>query len=275
MGTSAKIILPFAWKRLLLFALGAALCVLLYLFLLNFPGLGRGGPTAGLVAVLAIAAGTWWLTTRFLRADGMSLSDLGLGAGDSRLAHLGVGFLAGSVLTGLWIGIVTAFANATWHPNPTFRASTLLTTCAFDFFNNVGEELVYRGYAFIRLADRFGPYVTVVATSSLFALLHLQSGVPWLSVLAGVLTSGLVFGAIFARWRSVPLALGFHVATNIVQDASGLRTSAASLFAPAYPPSAADSSTRILVGIALVNVLLAAGILGTSRWPRSLQANER
>ena len=137
------------------------------------------------------------------------------------------------------------------------------------------RPLVYRGYAFVRLADRFGPYVTVVATSSLFALLHLQSGVPWLSVLAGVLTSGLVFGAIFARWRSVPLALGFHVATNIVQDASGLRTSAASLFAPAYPPSAADSSTRILVGIALVNVLLAAGILGTTRWPRSLQANER
>jgi len=90
MVTSAEIILPFAWKRLLLFALGAALCVLLYLFLLNFPGLGRGGPTAGLVAVLAIAAGTWWLTTRFLRADGMSLSDLGLGAGDGRLAHLGV-----------------------------------------------------------------------------------------------------------------------------------------------------------------------------------------
>ena len=85
MGTSAEIILPFAWKRLLLFALGAALCVLLYLFLLNFPGLGRGGPTAGLVAVLAIAAGTWWLTTRVLRADGMSLSDLGLGAGDGLL----------------------------------------------------------------------------------------------------------------------------------------------------------------------------------------------
>jgi membrane protease YdiL (CAAX protease family) len=198
----------------------------------------------------------------------MSLSDLGLGAGDNRLAHLGVGFLAGSVLTGLWIGIVTVFAGATWHPNPAFRVMTLLTVCAFDFFNNVGEELVYRGYAFVKLADRFGPYVTVVATSMVFALLHLQSGIPWLSVVAGVLTSGLIFGAIFARWRSVPLALGFHVATNIVQDASGLRTSAASLFAPAFPPTAADSGTRILVGIALVNVLLVVGILTTARRPR-------
>ena len=108
----------------------------------------------------------------------------------------------------------------------------LLGACAFNFFNNLGEELVYRGYAFVRLADRFGPYFTVVALASLFALLHLQAGLPWVSVLTVVFTSGLVFGAIFARWRSVPLTLGFHVATNVVQALRGCDTSSASLFAP-------------------------------------------
>jgi membrane protease YdiL (CAAX protease family) len=247
------------WKRLLLFAAGAALYVLIYLFLLNFPGLGQRSPTAGLIPVLAIAAGTWWLTLRFLRLDGMASSDLGLGAGDHRLARLGIGFLAGSALTLVWIAIGTLTTGATWHPNPAFRAMTLIGACAFAFFNNVGEELVYRGYAFVRLADRFGPYITAVATSGLFALLHLQAGIPWLSVLAGVFSSGLIFAAIFARWRSLPLALGFHVATNIVQDASGLRTSAASLFAPAFPPTAVGA--RTLAGIALVNLILAACIL--------------
>lgn len=251
----------FSWKRLLWFAVGAAACVLLYLVLLNFPVIGRQCPGAGLVAVLALAASTWWLTLRFLRADRMSLSDLGLGVADGRLAKLGIGFLAGSLLTGLWIGIVSVFTNAMWHTNPAFRPMVFVTTCAFNFFNNVGEELVYRGYAFVRIAERYGAYVTVVATSTLFALLHLQAGIPLLSVIAGVLTSGLVFGAIFARWRSVPLALGFHVATNIVQDASGLRASAASLFIPAYPPAAPDSGTRILAAIALANLLLALGIL--------------
>jgi len=253
--------LPLFWKRLLLFAAGAALCVLIYLFLLNFPGLGQRSATAGLIPVLAIAAGTWWLTLRFLRADGMSLSDLGLGARDHRLTRLGIGFVAGSALTLVWIAIVTLTTGATWHPNPAFRAITLIGACGFAFFNNVGEELVYRGYAFVRLADRFGPYVAALSTSALFALLHLQAGIPWLSVLAGVFSSGLIFAAIFSRWRSVPLALGFHVATNIVQDASGLRTSAASLFAPAYPPTAVDAGTRTLAGIALVNLILAAGIL--------------
>jgi hypothetical protein len=254
---------------LLLFALGAALCVLVYLFLLNFPGLGRQGPAGGLVAGVGIALSTWLLTTRFLRLDGMSRSDLGLGAGDNRLARLGLGFLAGSALTCVWICIVTFFTSATWHPNPAFRAVSLLTVCAFNFFNNVGEELIYRGYAFVRLADRFGPLITVVATSGLFAILHLQGGVPLLSVVAGVLTSGLVFGAIFARWRSVPLALGFHVATNIVQDASGLRTSAASILAPAYSRAAIDSGPHILTGIAVVNVLLAVGIFTIARRPES------
>jgi membrane protease YdiL (CAAX protease family) len=257
------------WTRLLVFTLGAALCVLAYLFLLNFPGLGPRSTTAGVVPVLAIAASTGWLTLRFLRADGMSAAELGLAAADGRFLHLGVGFLAGSALTGVWLGIVTVTAGATWHPNPGFRGAALIGACAFNFLNNVGEELVYRGYAFVRLADRFGPYVTVVATSGLFALLHLQSGIPWLSVVAGVFTSGLVFGAIFARWRSVPLALGFHVATNIVQDISGLRTSTASLLAPAYRETALEAGTRILTGIAVINVLLALVILIMPRRPRS------
>jgi membrane protease YdiL (CAAX protease family) len=257
---------------LLVFALGSALCILLYLFLLNFPGLGLRSSTAGVVPVLALAASTWWLTARFLGADRMSPSELGLSAADHRLMYLAVGFVAGSALTMLWLGIVIVMTGAIWHLNPAFRGMTLLSACAFNFFNNVGEELVYRGYAFVRLADRFGPYVTVVATSSIFALLHLQGGVPWLSVLAGVFTAGLVFGAIFARWRSVPLALGFHVATNILQDASGLRTSSASLFVPAFPPTALDAGTRILAGIALVNVLLAIGILTVTRRPGPLAA---
>ena len=257
------------WKRLLLFAVGSALCVFLYLFLLNFPGLGTRSSTAGVIPVLVLAASTWWLTTRFLRADGMSFSDLGLSGADHGLARLGTGFLAGSVWTLAWFAVVTVTTGATWHPNPTFESMALLGAVAFNFFNNVGEELVYRGYAFVRVADRFDPYVAVFATSGVFALLHLQAGLPWLSVLAGVFTSGLVFGAIFARWRSVPLALGFHVATNVVQDVSGLRTSAASLFAPTFLPTAVDAGTRTLGAISLVNALLAVAILALARGPAS------
>jgi membrane protease YdiL (CAAX protease family) len=140
----------------------------------------------------------------------------------------------------------------------------------FSFLNNVGEEMIYRGYAFVRLADHWGEAITVLVTSSIFALLHLQAGLPWLSVLAGVFTAGLIFGATFARWRSLPLALGLHVATNIVQDATGLRPSAASLIAPEYPASAAATGSTLLAGIAALNLLVAIGILLVGRHSRTV-----
>jgi membrane protease YdiL (CAAX protease family) len=213
---------------------------------------------------MVLATGTAWLTARFLRIDGIAPAALGLAASHRPYSRLGLGFLAGGALTGLWLTIVTVVTGATWHMNPEFSYFVLVGTCAFNFFNNVAEELAYRGYAFLRLVERFGAIPTVLITSVVFALLHLQAGLPWLSVLAGVFTTGLVFGAIFERWRSLPLALGFHVATNIAQDASGLRASAASLLLPTYP-SRAGGGTMILVSIAVLNLLLAACIVLIAR----------
>ncbi len=254
------------WKRLLLFVLCSACCVLLYLFLLNFPPVSRRSRTGGVIPVMVLAASTVWLTVRFLRADGLSAAVLGVGPGDQPVACFGLGFVAGCGLTGLWFGIVTMATGAAWHFNANFSIAALLVAAAFNFFNNVGEELVYRGYLFVRLADVWGAALTVFVTSFAFALLHLQAGIPWLSVFAVVFTSGLVFAAIFDRWRSLPLALGFHVATNVAQDATGLRTSAASLFAPEYPAAAAGSGQAVLAGIAVLNIAVAIGILA---WPRS------
>ena len=247
--------------------MGAALCVLVYLFLLNFPGLGRGSLTAGLTPAVVLAASTAWLTARFLRKDGLAPAALGLTASHRPLSRLVHGILAGGALTGFWLFIVTVATGATWHMNPGFSYLVLVGTCVFNFFNNLAEELVYRGYAFVRLIERLGPTLTVVVTSAVFALLHLQAGLPWLSVLAGVFTTGLVFGAIFERWRSLPLALGFHVATNVAQDASGLRAGAASLFLPTYPSLVSGGGTMILASIAMLNLLLAAGILLVARRP--------
>ena len=253
-----------SWKHPLLFMVGAVGCVLLYLFLLNFPPTSLRSPTAGLIPVIVLAATTSLLTSRALRSDGLSAAILGLGAGRRMTARFAQGLLAGVTITGLWMGIITMATGASWEPNPTFNLGALVLASLFHFFNNVGEELVYRGYLFVRLAASWGAVATVVATSGVFALLHLQAGLPWPSVVAAVLTAGLLFGAIFARWRSLPLALGFHVATNIAQDALGLRLGAASLLRSAYPTGGAGRSSVILASIALLNVTVAIGLLF---WP--------
>ncbi len=262
------------WKRLLLFAFGAAACVIGYLWLLGLSFLGRASPTGGVIPAVALALATFALNVRFLRADGLSPADIGCTLSRRRAAQFGYGFVGGGLLTGAWIGIVVLATGARWHWNPSFRAPVLVLACAFAFFNNAAEELVYRGYAFVRIADRFGPGAAVVSTSLVFALLHLQAGIPWLNVVAGVLTSGLIFAVLFARWRSLPLALGFHLATNVFQEISGLRPGSASMIAPAYPPTSDSIPMRMaLAGTALLNLLVAALLARSWRRaeePRSL-----
>jgi membrane protease YdiL (CAAX protease family) len=211
------------WKRLLLFALGAAACVIGYLWLLGLSFLGLASPTAGVIPALALALATFALSVRFLRADGLSLADIGCTLSRWRAAQFGYGFVGGGLLTGAWIGIVALAMGARWHWNPSFGVPALAFACAFAFFNNAAEELVYRAYAFVRIADRFGNGAAVVSTSLVFALLHLQAGIPWLNVV------------------------------------SGLRPSSASMIAPAYPPMSDSISMRTaLVEAALLNVLVAA-----------------
>ncbi len=160
-----------------------------------------------------------------------------------------------------WVALLAIVTGMRWRPSPDFALATLVVAALFNLFNNIGEELVYRGYLFVRLAERWGAEPTIVVTSAVFALLHLQSGLPWQSVVAVVFTSGLIFGAIFARSGSLPLALGFHVATNVAQDALGIRVTDASIFTPQFVAPNAGSGERVLVAIAVVNILVAVGVL--------------
>jgi membrane protease YdiL (CAAX protease family) len=76
-----------------------------------------------------------------------------------------------------------------------------------------GEEVLFRGYLFERLGRLFGKgpaatVATVIVTSLLFAAAHfVTQGVP--GVEQGLVT-GLVFGAIYAQTRALPLLMIAH-----------------------------------------------------------------
>ena len=155
--------------------------------------------------------------------------------------------------------------------SPVWEALPLSFTAAVGAFtfiaaNNLAEELVYRAYLFVLLARSYGAAVAVVATSLLFTLLHFQAGVPLPNVVAGVLTSALLYAAVFARWRSVPLVLGLHAGMNFMQELGGLRRSGLTAFAPAYAHAAsAKESCAMLFIVATINVALAIVVWLTAR----------
>jgi membrane protease YdiL (CAAX protease family) len=210
-----------AIKGVLFVGLSAA-GVVVYLFLLSVFR-GQLGPLSRAVPALVLAcialALNWW----FLRSEGRSLADIGIDAFSKRLLQAAVGFAAGCILVIIWGVTARLITGNSSHAVASFDFMEAAGQFIFIVFNNAGEELVYRAYLFLLIARSWGSIAAVALTCSLFTLLHIQSGIPVMSAIAGVLTTSLIFAAMFLRWKSVPLVLGFHAATNVMQELLGFR----------------------------------------------------
>jgi len=176
-----------------------------------------------------------------------------------RLAEFAVAFLAGCGVVALWALALFVIVSPQWRPHDGFNAASGVSRIAFCLFNNAGEELAYRGYLLRKLVQRFGSTTAVVSTAALFALLHMQAGVPWPSAVAVIFTSGVLFAVLLLRWRSLPLVIGFHVATNVGQELIGLRVTGLTVVRPVFGTgmSSAEQISALAVA-ALINLLLAA-----------------
>ena len=214
-----------------------------------------------LLALLALI-----LNWRFLRYERRSLAEVGLNQPSLRTKEVAAGFVAGCVLVLVWALAVRIVTSSSWKMMSSFDSAAASGAITFIIFNNAGEELVYRAYLFLLLARSYGRTIAVIVTCGLFTLLHIQSGVPWPSALAGVLTSALIFAALFVRWQSLPLVLAFHFATNFMQELLGLRITGLTLFAPSQTTNVTVAKTQaILVIIGLVNVIVAFLIFRSAR----------
>jgi membrane protease YdiL (CAAX protease family) len=245
--------------KIVLFLALAALGVLVYLFLLSALR-GKLGNFSAAVPAMVLAFLTLILNWRFLRSDGRSLADIGFNAARMRIREMALGFVGGAFTAAAWAVALWCVASVSWRAAPSFDPASAGGSFTFIFFNNAGEELVYRGYLFLVTARWYGRSVAIVGTSILFALLHIQSGVPWQSAVAGVLTSGLLFAVLFARWQSVPLVLAFHAATNVIQEVLGLRSSGLTVVVPHTTGLTARPSYGVLALVALINLSVALGV---------------
>jgi len=257
---------PPAAKAVLFLALSASL-VVGYLFLL---GVFRNklGPFSAAVPALALASAALLLNRQFFRADGQSLAAIGLKAPSLRIRQIAIGFAAGCLLVLAWAATLMVLTPVSWRLTPAVSVTAIAGAVVFIVFNNAAEELTYRGYLFLLLANAYGRIVAVVFTCGLFTILHIQGGVPWPNALAGVLTSALVFAALFVRWQSLPLVLSFHVATNFMQELLGLRTSGLSLWSLTNTGNISISQNdSVLLVTAAINIVLALTIFYAPRRP--------
>jgi hypothetical protein len=166
------------------------------------------------------------------------LEDVGMGWSSASLRQFWAGAGASAaaavlVIGGAWVTHLARFEKIA-DPQAAFNLGQLVFVAVLLLFGAVGEELMFRGYAFQLLVGAFGPWPVIPAFGVLFAVAHLANlGSWWLGTLNTALW-GLLLG--FAVWRSGALwmSIGLHFGWNFVLPLAGARLSGFTLGLTGY-----------------------------------------
>jgi membrane protease YdiL (CAAX protease family) len=160
--------------------------------------------------------------------------------------YWGCGILLGYYTLGLGLGLITR------NPLPSWDAAwpILVRNLPLALILALTEEVLFRGYVWRVLNERFSPVQVWGGQALIYALLHFKGGVE----MCGLLLTGLLLGRLRALSGSLWLATGMHAGwIYLISSLSqlSLLTSIAPLWAGAYNPAAG------LLGLPLLGVLLA------------------
>ena len=193
--------------------------LLAWIGLLLFPGilLPLGGIlVASAISTFAAAAVANAVVVRVYERG--RLADVGLGASPSSGREFLIGLVggAGGVLCVVLIPLALRMADfqpapaTVDHPWAAFAFSGIAI-----FFGAMGEELLFRGYAFQLLIRALGPFSTILPTSVIFGLMHSWNPNATGMGIINTVAWGILLG--YAVWRTgaLWLPIGLHFGWNL------------------------------------------------------------
>ena len=144
------------------------------------------------------------------------LVDVGLGWSHASRRNLVIGIVGGigAAVVVVLIPILLRKAEFTRAPGVSTYWPTLLFVTAVLLFGAIGEELLFRGYAFQVLVREIGTFATILPLALLFAVAHLAN--PDTNLLGTVNTFlwGVLLGYAFVRSGDLWLPIGLHFGWN-------------------------------------------------------------
>ena len=156
-----------------------------------------------------------------------NLADIGLGWTAASRRNLLVGVLAGIgaaviVLAG---PIAVRAAELEPVPNEHLQWPSLIFVSIVLLFGAVGEEMLFRGYAFQVLVRTLGPFATILPMGVLFGLAHSPNlNFTWIALLNTILW-GILLGYAFILSGDLWLPVGLHFGWNWALPLAGVNLS--------------------------------------------------
>jgi uncharacterized protein len=244
-----------------------------------FPGDRTGailGRAAGYLAIVAfLIAGTVWL----LKRDGLPSDVLGLAPSAAHARAFLLGILAACVLIAVLVAALYAAAPFEWRAGSRPASSVVLAALTY-LCGNAGEELLFRGYAFIGLARRVGTRAALWLLALPFGLFH-APGLDALALGKMVLTTGamhFVFAYAYLGTRSLWAAISLHAFANLLlHSVSGLGQGPAAFdVVLRTPPQVAfDLPFAVFLGSAVVVAIMMSRIPAVRRGAAWLEGDRR
>lgn len=150
------------------------------------------------------------------------LADLGFRGTRRDLLAVPVAFAVGALLFAGMLLVLGAAVGATWQLNAASPWRTAVRGLVPVLCLMLGEELLFRGYAFQQARRLVGPTGAIVASAALFGLYHLLGTQYWamgaVFRFAMPALGGLVFGYALVRTGSLAVPIGLHWGGNWAQS---------------------------------------------------------
>lgn len=164
------------------------------------------------------------------------LSDVGMGWTMASRRNLSLGLLGGigAALIVLLLPVVARVADLEPAPDQHFAWPSLLFLTLLLGFGAIGEELLFRGYAFQVFLAAVGPFAAILPAAVLFAFMHSDN--PAFGPLAGFNTFlwGVLLGYSFLRSGDLWLPIGLHFGWNWTMPLLGVNLSGLTMGVTGY-----------------------------------------
>ena len=159
--------------------------------------------------------------------EGGRLTTIGFGwhqaAGRQLLYGWGLGAAGIVCVMGIPLLIGKAYFVAT--PETPFNLGSLALVAVCLLFGAIGEELLFRGYAFQLLAGRFGTYQVLLPLAVMFAVMHAGNQGATKIGLFNTFLWGVLLGYALLRSGDLWLPIGLHFGWNVTTPLFGVNLS--------------------------------------------------